>query len=203
MEDTPVIRHSGTQAGQNSYGHPMSALLQQLGGGRQIPVDRAVVLIGRGAECDAVIDSSTKISRLHCALVQVDNDYYLRDLGSMNGVWIGGQKVAREQRLTNGMEIAIGDVRFLFLENVAVSPAVGRGATVAEAQPAALTALSATPEASLGTVEQRPSGEERAGSAMPRLAMEEHGATLLVDSSKDDLLVLEIDEIEVEVIDDP
>jgi pSer/pThr/pTyr-binding forkhead associated (FHA) protein len=181
----------------------MSALLQQLGGGRQIPVDRAVVLIGRGPECDAVIDSSTKISRMHCALVQVDNDYYLRDLGSMNGVWIGGQKIVREQRLSNGTEVTIGDVRFLFLTNVSVPPVVGRGGISGEAQPLESTRPAASQDSSLGTVEQRPAGEERTVGAMPRLPVEEHGATLLVDPADDDLPVLELDEIELEVIDDP
>jgi hypothetical protein len=52
-------------------------------------------------------------------------------------------------------------------------------------------------------VEQRPAGEERTVGAMPRLPVEEHGATLLVDPADDDLPVLELDEIELEVIDDP
>lgn len=194
---------SGTQAGNNFDGHPMTALLQQLSGGRQIPVDRAVVLIGRGAECDAVIDSSSKISRMHCALVQVDNDYYLRDLGSMNGVWAGGQKVVREQRLSNGMEIAIGDVRFVFLTNVAVAPATERGEMSGEAQSAASASLAATQDPSLRTVEQGPVGEELTGGAMPRLPLEEHVQTLLVDSADDDVPVLELDEYDLEVIDDP
>ena len=85
----------------------MVAVLHPTGPGQQIPIDRAVVLIGRSPECDAVIDFSTKISRMHCALVQVDTGYYIRDLGSMNGVWVGGQRVEKDAKLTNGVEVAI------------------------------------------------------------------------------------------------
>ncbi len=96
----------------------MVAVLHPTGPGQQIPIDRAVVLIGRSPECDAVIDFSTKISRMHCALVQVDTGYYIRDLGSMNGVWVGGERVEKDAKLTNGVEVAIGDVKFQYLENV-------------------------------------------------------------------------------------
>ena len=104
----------------------MVAVLHPTGPGQQIPIDRAVVLIGRSPECDAVIDFSTKISRMHCALVQVDTGYYIRDLGSMNGVWVGGERVEKDAKLTNGVEVAIGDVKFQYLENVqpAVKPAL-------------------------------------------------------------------------------
>lgn len=100
----------------------MAALLHPLGAGRQIAVDRAVILIGRSAECDVVLDCSSRISRIHCAIVQVDSDYYLRDLGSMNGVWVGSQRIVRDQKLQNGVEVSIGDLRFLFLDNVTVVP---------------------------------------------------------------------------------
>lgn len=96
----------------------MVAILNPTGPGQQIPVDRAVVLIGRSPECDVVLDISSKISRMHCALVQVDADYYIRDLGSMNGIMVGGQRVEKDIKLTNGVEVMIGDVKFLFIENV-------------------------------------------------------------------------------------
>ncbi|MGV2333018.1 MAG UNVERIFIED_CONTAM: FHA domain-containing protein [Planctomycetaceae bacterium] len=170
----------------------MTALLHQLGGGRQIPVDRAVVLVGRSAECDVVLDSSTKISRIHCALVQVDSDYYLRDLGSMNGVWVAGQKVVRQQRLQNGMEVCIGDVRFLFLENVTVAPA-----PIVAAPP-----TKQTPPAELElTVNENPQP-----TAMPRIAVDNDDHTLLETAAAlqnqpiDEIIEMEVD---VEVIEDP
>lgn len=108
----------------------MVALLQPLGPGKQIPVDRAVVLIGRSPECDCVLDVSTKISRLHCALIQVDNTFFIRDLGSMNGVWVNGDRVENERQLKNQDSVAVGDVQFQFLENAQLAkPTPGQPAS--------------------------------------------------------------------------
>jgi len=106
LESTPVL--------------DMVAVLQQVGGSRIIAIDRAVVLVGRSADCDVVITASQKISRRHCCLVQVDNSYYLRDLGSMNGVWLNGERVKREARMAAGDRIAIGEAEFLFHPNARI-----------------------------------------------------------------------------------
>lgn len=106
----------------------MVAILHPTGLGTQIAFDRAVVLIGRSPECDVVLDMSSKISRMHCALVQVDTAYYIRDLGSLNGVTVAGKKIEKDARLTNGVEVLIGDIRFLFLENVVPAAKTARSA---------------------------------------------------------------------------
>jgi pSer/pThr/pTyr-binding forkhead associated (FHA) protein len=99
----------------------MAAVLHPTGTGHQISIDRAVVLIGRSPECDAVIDFSSKISRVHCAVVQVDAEYFIRDLGSLNGVWVGGVRVDKDTKLAHGAAVAIGDVKFQFLDNIRTS----------------------------------------------------------------------------------
>ncbi len=98
----------------------MVAVLHQADGGRVIAIDRAVILVGRSADCDVVITASQKISRRHCCLVQVDNSYYLRDLGSMNGVWLNGERVNREAKMSTGDKILIGDAEFQFHPNVRI-----------------------------------------------------------------------------------
>ena len=98
----------------------MVAVLQPTKQGRIIMIDRAVVLVGRSADCDAVITDSQKISRRHCCLVQVDNQYFVRDLGSMNGVWVNGNRVKRECIMAAGDNVSIGDVEFLFHPNARI-----------------------------------------------------------------------------------
>lgn len=102
----------------------MVAVLHPTGPGSQIVIDRAVVLVGRSADCDAIIDFSSKISRMHCVFVQVDADYYIRDLGSMNGVRVNGQRVEKSVKLIQGAEVAIGDVFYQFHANVQPAPRV-------------------------------------------------------------------------------
>jgi hypothetical protein len=74
------------------------------------------------ADCDAIIDFSSKISRMHCVLVQVDANYFIRDLGSLNGIRVNGERVAKEALLLQGAEVAIGDVIYHFHANVQPAP---------------------------------------------------------------------------------
>lgn len=96
------------------------AVLRQVDRKRLIPIDRAVILVGRSADCDVVITTSQKISRRHCCLVQSDFSYFVRDLGSMNGVWLNGEKVNREAEMKAGDRLCIGDVEFKLFTNVKV-----------------------------------------------------------------------------------
>lgn len=91
----------------------MSAFLVPLDPGLcLIPLEKAIVLIGRQADCDVSLTHSRKVSRKHCCIAQVNSSYVIRDLGSTNGVFVNGTRVRRETGLSLGDELAIGDVRF-------------------------------------------------------------------------------------------
>lgn len=77
-----------------------------------IPLEKAIILIGRQADCDVSLTASRKISRKHCCVAVVNESVIVRDLGSTNGITINGEKVPREGRLRMGDELSIGDVRF-------------------------------------------------------------------------------------------
>ncbi|MBS0206382.1 MAG: FHA domain-containing protein [Planctomycetes bacterium] len=100
----------------------MSAFLVPLDPGLcLIPLEKAIVLIGRQADCDVSLTHSRKVSRKHCCIAQVNNSYVIRDLGSTNGVFVNGARVRKETGLALGDELAIGDVRFR-LQSEATSP---------------------------------------------------------------------------------
>lgn len=80
--------------------------------GRPIVIDKAVLFVGRHPDCDVILTKSRKVSRKHCCLAQVDNQFYLRDLGSMNGVSVNGERVHGCTPVGVGDEIVIGDVPF-------------------------------------------------------------------------------------------
>lgn len=73
-----------------------------------VEVSRSVVLIGRHPECDVRIRNSS-ISRRHCCLIQVNDSLFVRDVGSLHGIWVNGKQVI-EQQLHSGDELAIGPV---------------------------------------------------------------------------------------------
>lgn len=90
----------------------MPMILVPANGGRPIPLDKAIVFLGRGQECDVVLTNSRKVSRKHCCVVQIDDRFVVRDLGSMNGVRINGELIEREGEFVVGDELCIGDQAF-------------------------------------------------------------------------------------------
>jgi pSer/pThr/pTyr-binding forkhead associated (FHA) protein len=77
-----------------------------------IPLEKAIVLIGRQSDCDVALTLSRKISRKHCCIAQVDNKFVVRDLGSTNGVFLNGTRIKKEATLSIGDDLMIGDVHF-------------------------------------------------------------------------------------------
>lgn len=49
------------------------------------------------------------VSGLHCRVVKRDDgDWWLEDLGSTNGTWLGGERLSEPARLTTGMRFSLG-----------------------------------------------------------------------------------------------
>lgn len=95
----------------------MGVLLKPKEGGRPIVIDKPIILIGRHPDCDLIIKESPKISRKHCCLALVDNRFVVRDLDSMNGVWVNGDRVVHSSDVCPGDELTIGDVPFELVNN--------------------------------------------------------------------------------------
>jgi pSer/pThr/pTyr-binding forkhead associated (FHA) protein len=78
--------------------------------GQIIPVmDR--VEIGRALECDISI-LEPALSRKHAELELMDDGLTIRDLGSVNGTYVNGEKVD-EQGLNDGDLLQFGKIRFI------------------------------------------------------------------------------------------
>jgi predicted component of type VI protein secretion system len=77
-----------------------------------VPLEKAIVLIGRESDCDVSLTQSRKVSRKHCCLAQVNNKIVARDLGSTNGIFLNGTRVKKECQVRLGDELMIGDLRF-------------------------------------------------------------------------------------------
>ncbi len=112
----------------------MAAFLVPLESGAcVIPLEKAILLIGRQADCDVSLTASRKISRKHCCIAIVNDTVVVRDLGSTNGVSINGQRIDQEGRIRLGDELSIGDVRFRLQKDISL-PAMDTREAVAEAR---------------------------------------------------------------------
>ena len=88
----------------------MPARLVALDEGCDIPLDRAMVVVGRHPQCDARLDS-LRVSRHHCCMTVDHGEVIVRDLGSTNGIRINGQRV-EFGRLRPNDELAIAHIRY-------------------------------------------------------------------------------------------
>lgn len=89
--------------------------------GQIIPISYPKFLIGRADDCH-LKPRSELISRYHCAIISEDGYVAARDLGSKNGVFLNGEKIAMEHELKNGDKLTIGPLEFFVHITVEVKP---------------------------------------------------------------------------------
>ncbi len=78
----------------------MKAELVPRDGDPPIPILRDVTVVGRGDDCDVIIDHPG-LSQRHCVLVRTDGLVVVRDLISTNGTKVNGQRIRWAALLPN------------------------------------------------------------------------------------------------------
>ena len=123
----------------------MARLILQTAEGQQAIELRPVNSLGRHP--NNTIQLLDKIvSKEHCIVELRETGFVLRDLGSLNGTYVNGERVRGEQALRHGDEIALGSTRARYDDGVGpmnfALPAVGPGA-ILRGQPAPLVQATA------------------------------------------------------------
>ena len=80
--------------------------------GSRYSLGAQVVVIGRLAECDLVVEDSN-VSRRHAEIRPEGSEYVVLDLGSTNGTLVNGSRVTRHA-LRDGDRLAVGVATFGF-----------------------------------------------------------------------------------------
>jgi pSer/pThr/pTyr-binding forkhead associated (FHA) protein len=81
--------------------------------GRVIPLPTTVFTIGRGSKCH-LRPLSLEVSKLHCAIACWAGKVSVRDLKSVNGTFVNGERVEGEARIKDGDVLQVGPLTLSF-----------------------------------------------------------------------------------------
>lgn len=91
--------------------------------GQCFSLDHALITIGRGSECNIVINDAS-ISRVHAQILRQANGMYVQDLSSRNGTKVNDEVLYAPQQLQAGDIVCVGNVRLAYspVSNEAAEP---------------------------------------------------------------------------------
>jgi len=111
----------------------------------RVVISKPSFVIGKLGSNDLCLDKQN-ISRAHCQIVSINGNYIIRDLGSRNGTYVEGRRIAGEVPLQDGARIDLGAIHIIFhaaqAEDTRAKPAPGTRSRV-QAQRTARTAAAA------------------------------------------------------------
>src|SRR5688572_21034710 len=104
---------------------PMPTLIYNDSDGvdRSLPIGAEQVLIGRATECQ-IQSNDARVSRRHARIFLDNHGYWIEDLGSSNGVFIGTEKVTRAPLPVNEV-VVIGSLMLRLVLEDAAHPSGG------------------------------------------------------------------------------
>jgi pSer/pThr/pTyr-binding forkhead associated (FHA) protein len=85
--------------------------------GSRYGLEAAVTSVGRHGEADILLDDVT-VSRRHVEVERVGDRYVARDVGSLNGTWLNGDRIDSGE-LDDGDELQIGRFKLVFFHGTA------------------------------------------------------------------------------------
>jgi serine phosphatase RsbU (regulator of sigma subunit) len=117
---------------------PILSILSGSDAGADFRFDRsAVAIIGRGAAVSIALTDAS-VSRRHAQLAFTNGAWTVQDIGSFNGTFVNGRRIAQPSPLANGDALRIGSVQCTFADEAAedgrTAPAAVTVAAPASAQ---------------------------------------------------------------------
>jgi pSer/pThr/pTyr-binding forkhead associated (FHA) protein len=75
--------------------------------GVSVPLEGTPILLGRGADATIRLDDDY-VSTRHARFVPHGDDWYIEDLGSTNGTYIGSQRITGPMVVSIGVQVRLG-----------------------------------------------------------------------------------------------
>jgi pSer/pThr/pTyr-binding forkhead associated (FHA) protein len=86
-------------------------------GAQLLPLETERVTVGSHPDADIVIASDRTVSRLHAVLERFAAGWVIRDLGSANGTFVNGERLAGDRSLRPGDEVRVGRTRLVLRDS--------------------------------------------------------------------------------------
>jgi pSer/pThr/pTyr-binding forkhead associated (FHA) protein len=81
-----------------------------------VPLTGERVTLGKASTNAVSLEHDPTVSRLHAILENHGSAWSIRDVGSRNGTYVNGEKIAAERVLHSGDEVRVGKSRLVYLE---------------------------------------------------------------------------------------
>ena len=81
--------------------------------GRMMEVRSPLAHVGRGAHNDIIV-ADESVSDSHAKLQRREDGWYVVDMGSTNGTYVGGRRIEGEAPLVGAPDVRFGGVKFIF-----------------------------------------------------------------------------------------
>jgi pSer/pThr/pTyr-binding forkhead associated (FHA) protein len=82
--------------------------------GSEFALEHVITTIGRHPDSDIFLDDVT-VSRRHVEVERTPAGYVVRDVGSLNGTYVGQRRIDAESPLGNGDEVQVGKFKLVFV----------------------------------------------------------------------------------------
>jgi len=80
---------------------------------RVVPLREGVMVVGRSVETDVCFPEDSTMSRTHARLEISAEHVKVSDLGSANGTWLNGHRIAGREVMTPGDRLLLGDTELV------------------------------------------------------------------------------------------
>ena len=100
------------------FKEPSGIQLEVMGGpmdGHRQRATNASFTVGRGPTNDLALNLDSRVSLQHARIVQEGRHYWLEDLDSSNGTYIGDQRITKRALIGPGTSFTVGDTMLEFL----------------------------------------------------------------------------------------